>query len=933
MEPLAAVSLAGNVLQFVEFTKHLVSDTIEIHRSVSGSTSEHLEAEGIARRLRSFAKQLAPPEPSGSLELSQDDIDLQTISTQSLEISEQVLAVVEGLKIIPGESTLESFYKALKGAWGKDELQSLQNRLHRLSQELSNTVIPRQVHELHFQLTLMMQQNERLAARREKDIRKLRGELSEEFLSALQKEGDRVNAGLILSSAVKQGAGFSAEQMILGLLRFQTMDERHDSIPPAYRETYEWIFKSQDYLSWLSGDSSLYWISGKPGSGKSTLMKHIAHHPETIDRLREWSKGQEVIKAQFYLWSASRKSLMKSQEGLLRSILFQILREAPGLIPSAFPEQWEVLTQTQSSHSGHMQDILGITELMKAFGRVSTRMKDFQLKFCFFLDGLDEYDGRPGEIIKLVQLLCLPSVKICVSSRPWNEFEDAFGPEISTKLYMQELNQSDIELYVNENVAENGQFQELANAEGQENAEEVVRYIVKAADGVFLWVYLVVQSLLEGLSNADKLTDLQKRLYSLPTDLDEYFESILFTIGEFYESQTPTVFLVCLAAADSLPLMVYWFIDCLKDNVDYTIDLKIEPITLQQMSARHRAMKKRLMAYSKGLLEDRFVQTGKNDSLSSSVLFNTKVDYLHRTVRDFLVKPERQQRLLDQASVTFNADLSICQAILGMIKVVPQDEGNFAYDGPIADLLELLFRQIRCFEGNSIAPQVEIGFLGRLDQTLRQHAEVVGTELIGSLPWVQVKSEATTILLGSVEAGQLKYIEHFLDSSTPSEELSASLLYHSLRPKWAQDVHRAHDAHVVTEFLLKRGISATLALDTGSTVWESFLDALVMDTSSLGPVGQNELFQQLRAVLEGGADFEIMRRTRTAGSSKSAQQIIERRLDRGHVDELVKLWETKKNQAANPSGLPSFFWGRRLLQKPKARAAALKAGIRKKLKK
>lgn len=384
MESLAAVSLASNVLQFVQFTKHLVSDTIEIHRSVSGSTSERLEAEGIARRLRSFAKQLTPPEPSGSPELSQDDIELRTISKQCVEISDQVLAVLGGLKITPGESNLESFYKALKGALGKDDFQSLQNRLLRLSQELKTTIVPRQVHELQSHLTRMMQQNERLAARREKDIRKLRDELSEEFLSALQKEGDRVQEGLILSSAVKQGAGYSAEQMILHLLRFQTMDERHDSIPPAYRQTYEWIFQSKDYLSWLSGSSSLYWISGKPGSGKSTLMKHIAHHQQTIDRLREWSQGHEVIKAQFYLWSASRNSLMKSQEGLLRSILFQILREAPSLIPSAFPEQWEALTQIQSSRSGQMHDIPGITELMKAFSRVSTEMKDFRLKFCFF---------------------------------------------------------------------------------------------------------------------------------------------------------------------------------------------------------------------------------------------------------------------------------------------------------------------------------------------------------------------------------------------------------------------------------------------------------------------------------------------------------------------------------------------------------------------
>lgn len=928
MESLAAVSLAGTILQFVEFAKKLASGTMENHRSISGSTSEHLEAESIARRLRAFARQMIPQETHESLKSTNDDVELQAMSMQCVEISEEVLTALEGLKMQPGDGLLESFYKALKGEWEKDDLQSLQSRLDRLSHSLASTIIPHQVNKLQYQLGIMVQQNERLAARRESDIRKLKSELSEEVLNALQKEGDRVNAGLFLSGAVKQGTRYSAEQIILGLLRFQTMDERHDSIQTAHKKTYEWIFQSKDYLLWLSGDSSLYWISGKPGSGKSTLMKHIFHHPETRNRLEEWSNGQEVITAQFYLWSASRTSLMKSQEGLLRSILFQILREAPRLISSAFPEQWDALTQGLTFRFDHAQDILSISELMKAFKRVSTQMREIKLKFCFFLDGLDEYDGRPSEIIKMVRLLCLPSVKLCVSSRPWNEFEDAFGRQISTKLYMQHLNHRDIESYVIGSFADNGEFQELVLAEGQSTANELVRYIVKAADGVFLWVYLVVQSLLEGLSNADKLTTLRKRLYSLPTDLDEYFERILFTVDEFYETQTPTVFLICLAAADTLPLMIYWFIDCLRDDMEYALNLKVEPITPQQMFGRHKAMKKRLMACSKGLLEDRFVHTGKNDSLSSSVLFNTRVDYLHRTVRDFLRVPERQQRLWDRASVTFNAELNICLALLGFMKILPQEKDVFTQDGPVSHLLGTLFRHIRCFEESSIAPQVEVNFMGRMDQTIQEHAEVLGNEVMNSLPWIQIRPEIPTILLGSVEVGQLRYIGDYLDSSQPSPQLSASLLCHSLLPKWAQSTHRAHEAQVVVEFLLKRGIGPSLALESGKTVWETFLDGLALDTSNLDSAGQIELFEQLKVLLDGGADFEIVRQTRIPGNTESAQRIIGRRLDQGHVAELVKFWEAKKNQGEKPSRLSHLFQNMHLLHRSRAKATAFKVGIK-----
>lgn len=48
--------------------------------------------------------------------------------------------------------------------------------------------------------------------------------------------------------------------------------------------------------------------------------------------------------------------------------------------------------------------------------------------------------------------------------------------------------------------------------------------IGERAQGVFLWVYLNVRSLRDGLVNGDDLSMLQTRLHSLPTDLEEYFK-------------------------------------------------------------------------------------------------------------------------------------------------------------------------------------------------------------------------------------------------------------------------------------------------------------------------------------------------------------------------------------------------------------------------
>jgi hypothetical protein len=76
-------------------------------------------------------------------------------------------------------------------------------------------------------------------------------------------------------------------------------------------------------------------------------------------------------------------------------------------------------------------------------------MATSNVNFCFFLDGLDEYEGKPMDIIRLVELLkSMLKVKVCVSSRPWNEFEKVFGQDESKKLYMHDLTRGDIELYV-----------------------------------------------------------------------------------------------------------------------------------------------------------------------------------------------------------------------------------------------------------------------------------------------------------------------------------------------------------------------------------------------------------------------------------------------------------------------------------------------------
>lgn len=81
---------------------------------------------------------------------------------------------------------------------------------------------------------------------------------------------------------------------VLDSLCYETLTHREEAIPQAHKSTFEWIFAKDassrpapggeqwdSFPKWLTGTTrDSYWITGKPGSGKSTLMKFIAESDE-----------------------------------------------------------------------------------------------------------------------------------------------------------------------------------------------------------------------------------------------------------------------------------------------------------------------------------------------------------------------------------------------------------------------------------------------------------------------------------------------------------------------------------------------------------------------------------------------------------------------------------------------------------------------------
>ena len=130
---------------------------------------------------------------------------------------------------------------------------------------------------------------------------------------------------------------------LLHSLHFAEIQDRSDAIPEAYQKTYQWILQPSSsskypscFTAWLRDDEQqLYWITGKPGAGKSTLMKFIFENQQTESFLREWAQDRELVKVSFYFWN-SGEPIQMSREGLARTLLYTVLQRLPYLVPRIY---------------------------------------------------------------------------------------------------------------------------------------------------------------------------------------------------------------------------------------------------------------------------------------------------------------------------------------------------------------------------------------------------------------------------------------------------------------------------------------------------------------------------------------------------------------------------------------------------------------------
>lgn len=252
----------------------------------------------------------------------------------------------------------------------------------------------------------------------------------------------------------KAARGKKTHELILAELLFEEMPSRSELICEAYSQTYNWIYRDSSigFERWLRTGKGFFWICGEAGSGKSTLMKYVGSNPKTRSLLEQWAgKPNRLIIVSCYFWYLGT-SLQKSMEGLLRSILYQIFAAWPEVIEAVVPDMWAAC-QDSTDYMPAWTKARMIAALTKVTASCisdphrNPRASDPH--FCLFIDGLDEYSGDLTELLDILKRLSQnPRVKLCVSSRPWNAFRNAYSCVPSLRL--EDLSKSDILRYTAE---------------------------------------------------------------------------------------------------------------------------------------------------------------------------------------------------------------------------------------------------------------------------------------------------------------------------------------------------------------------------------------------------------------------------------------------------------------------------------------------------
>lgn len=142
IESLAAISLAGNIIQFISFSSELLSKSREIYHSASGISNENVDLKIISQDIGRFSDQILSDARSSG--------QFSNIASRCKIVAVELLNAIEALQPKSKDQTegsqkaptkWQSFRKALQSVWEKQRVEELKSRLDRLRDQVTTHMI------------------------------------------------------------------------------------------------------------------------------------------------------------------------------------------------------------------------------------------------------------------------------------------------------------------------------------------------------------------------------------------------------------------------------------------------------------------------------------------------------------------------------------------------------------------------------------------------------------------------------------------------------------------------------------------------------------------------------------------------------------------------------------------------------------------------
>jgi ankyrin repeat protein len=462
----------------------------------------------------------------------------------------------------------------------------------------------------------------------------------------------------------------------LDSLSFEKIDARLLNIKKAHDRTCNWLFEQLEYKKWLDRDLAyehhgFLWIKGKPGAGKSTVMKHA------LLKTKKLLAGAVIVS---FFFNARGSVLEKSTLGMYRSLLLQLLTAIPSLQDDFFR-----MFSQKRKHSDLYE--WNIEELQEFLITAARGLEHYRL-VCF-IDALDECEEN--EVRELVDFLeglgetavsSGTSLNICLSSRHYPHIRIQKGIQLTVE--GQGGHDKDIATYV----------ESKFKVPRSKQMDDIRAEILNRASGVFLWVVLVVQMLNKAYDHG-QIHALRRRLSEIPDELDDLFADILMR-----DAETRDQSILCLQwlLFSQRPLK--------REELYYAVLSGTEPTTLGKWDpaeVSNQTIDRFILSCSKGLAE---MSKAKDQT----------VQFIHESVRDFF--------LLRNGLARLQPDLA-----LNMVGLSQEQLKRCCYQYIATDMLNYLFDDALLGANSQLAQAIrettskEFPFLEYAVHNIFAHAE------------------------------------------------------------------------------------------------------------------------------------------------------------------------------------------------------------------